>query len=432
MLDIAYIRENIKAVKEACKNKNIPVDIDKLLKLDEERRKLIANADHWRAKRNEQVHKSAGKEPPASVKQTVAKAKIEIEKFESKLKEADTKLVSMLVKVPNLHSKDTPVGKDETANKVLRKVGKPKRFDFKPKAHWQLGPELDLIDIERAAKVSGARFSYLKNGAAKMQFALISWVMDILTDPKEFNKIIKKAKLNVAATPFIPVVAPALIRKNIFSKTGRLHPIADKYYLKDDELFLSGSAEHALAPLHAGETLNYKDLPLRYLGFSTAFRREAGSYGKDVRGILRQHQFDKLEMESFSTVEQGPKEQDLMVAIAEYIVGELELPYQVVAISTGDMGKPDYRQIDIETWMAFEGKFRETHTADYVTDYQARALDIKYQDKEGKKFLAHMNDATAIAVGRMLIAIIDNYQTKDGKVEVPKILQSYMGGARYL
>ena len=201
----------------------------------------------------------------------------------------------------------------------------------------------------------------------------------------------------------------------------------ERYYLQQDDLYLVGSAEHTLGPLHMDETLPEEALPLRYLGFSTAFRREAGSYGKDMKGILRVHQFDKLEMESFTAPEDSLKEQNFFVAIQEYLMQGLELPYQVVAVCTGDMGKPDARQIDIETWLPGQEKYRETHSADLMQDFQARRLNIKVKRKDGKIEFAHMNDATAFAIGRTLIAILENYQQKDGSVKMPRVLQGYVG-----
>ncbi|HUZ92396.1 MAG TPA: aminoacyl--tRNA ligase-related protein, partial [Candidatus Paceibacterota bacterium] len=204
-------------------------------------------------------------------------------------------------------------------------------------------------------------------------------------------------------------------------------PKEERYYIPSDDAYLVGSAEHTLGPLHMDETIPEENLPLRYVGFSTAFRREAGSYGKDTKGILRVHQFDKIEIESFTLPEYAVTEQDFIVAIQENMMWELELPYQVVQICTGDMGGPDARQIDIETWIPSQGKYRETHTSDYMGDYQARRLNTKVKRKSGKTEFVHMNDATAFAIGRTLIAIMENYQTKDGKIEVPKVLQKYLG-----
>lgn len=255
--------------------------------------------------------------------------------------------------------------------------------------------------------------------------------MSTLTDEKTLKKIIKDAKLDISSKPFIPVVPPVFIKPEVFQKMGRLEPKEERYYIPSDDLYLIGSAEHTLGSMHMDETLSEDSLPLRYIGFSTAFRREAGSYGKDTKGILRVHQFDKLEMESFASTADALKEQDLFVAIQEYLLQQLNLPYQVMAICTGDMGGPDYRQIDIETWMPGQDKYRETHTADYMTDFQSRRLNIKIKQGENAE-LAYMNDATAIAVGRTIIAIMENYQQEDGSIEIPKVLKPYMGGMKII
>jgi seryl-tRNA synthetase len=220
-----------------------------------------------------------------------------------------------------------------------------------------------------------------------------------------------------------------MIRPDVFKRMARLDPgqEEERYYLPKDDLYLIGSAEHTLGPLHMDETLKEEELPVRYIGFSPAFRRESGSYGKDVKGILRVHQFDKLEMESFTTPENSRKEQDFIVSVQEYLVQSLEIPYQVVSVCTGDMGGPDARQIDIECWMPGQGRYRETHTSDLMTDYQSRRLATKVKRKNGKTELVHMNDATAFAIGRILIAIIENNQTAEGKIRIPKVLQKYIG-----
>ncbi len=220
-----------------------------------------------------------------------------------------------------------------------------------------------------------------------------------------------------------------MIRPDVFSRMGRLteEDKDDKYYIPEDDLYLIGSAEHTIGPIHMDSKLDENDLPKRYIGFSTSFRRESGSYGKDVKGVLRVHQFDKLEMEIFSTSNTGLAEQNLAVAIQEYMMQELELPYQVVSVCTGDMGKPDYRQLDIETWVPSQEKYRETHSADYMTDYQARRLKTKVSLSNGDTEFVHMNDATGFAIGRILIAILENNQQEDGSVIIPKVLQPYIG-----
>lgn len=329
--------------------------------------------------------------------------------------------------MPNLISKDTPIGPDESGNKVIRKFGEPAKFKFKPKDHMELGILLGIIETEKSAKISGARFNYLFSGAVLLQFALIQFVFDTLTNEKIIKQLAKKVG-NPSNKPFTPVIPPVIAKSEIMKKMDRFEPLEDRYYLEQDDSLLIGSAEHTLGPLHMNEVIDEKNLPIRYIGYSTAFRREAGTYGKDATGILRRHQFDKAEMESFTAPEHGLSEQNLIVAIQEYLVQQLEIPHQVVAICSGDMGKPDFRQIDIECWMPGQNKYRETHTSDYMTDYQARRLNIKYQAKGGKKEYVHMNDATAFAMGRILIAILENYQQEDGSVVVPKALRKYMPG----
>jgi seryl-tRNA synthetase len=275
----------------------------------------------------------------------------------------------------------------------------------------ELGINLKIIDTETASKVAGARFSYLKGDAVLLQNALYQFAISVL---------IEKG--------FIPIVPPLFINPDIYKKIGRLSPETEieRYFLPRDNQYLIGSAEHTLAPMHMGETFNEKDLPLRYFAFTPSFRREAGSYGKDTKGILRQHQFDKIEIESFTTSEDGLKEQDAIVEIQESLMQSLEIPYQVVAICTGDMGGPDFRQIDIESWMPGQNKYRETHTSDYMTDYQSRRLGTKVK-VNGETEFVHMNDATVFAMGRMIIAILENYQNEDGSITIPKVLQKWIG-----
>ena len=252
----------------------------------------------------------------------------------------------------------------------------------------------------------------------------IQWLSE-----KELKKIADSVTKGYSVKPFIPIVPPVLVRPDVMTKMARLteQDKDERYYLPKDDLYLVGSAEHTLGPMHMDETFNEDDLPVRYLGFSTSFRRESGSYGQDTRGVLRVHQFDKIEMESFTLPEESTKEQDFIVAIQEKLVQALKISYQVVMISTGDMGNPDARQIDIECWMPGQGKYRETHTSDLMTDYQTRRLNTKVRRKDGRIEFAHTNDATAFAIGRTLIAILENYQQEDGSVKVPEVLQKYIG-----
>ncbi len=423
MIDLKALRANPEPFKKSAQLRNVKVDIDRLLELDAERTKLITEVEGLRSQLNVK-----GKPTQEQLKELQA-TKAKLEPLETDLKKIEGEHHTLLLQVPNLIAEDVPEGKDDSENVVLRTVGEVPKFDFEPQEHIDLGVSLGLIDTEKAAEVAGSRFAYVKGNLAKLQFALIQFVINVLTDEETIKTVVKKAGLKVSTKPFTLVVPPVMVRSEVLEKMARLEPQEDRYKLPDDDLYLAGSAEHTLGPLHMNESIDEDDLPLRYVGYSTAFRREAGSYGKDVKGILRMHQFDKLEMESFGAPETSVDEQNFFVAVQEYLLQTLELPYQVVAICTGDMGDPDYRQIDIETWMPGQNKYRETHTADLMTDYQARRLGTKLKRADGSSELVHMNDATAAAIGRMLIAIMENYQQKDGSIVVPKALQTYYGGS---
>jgi seryl-tRNA synthetase len=429
MLDPKFIRENKEKIEYAIHNKKIQekIDVDKLLKLDSDYSEKLQEVEAKRAVRNELSDKigKADKDEREKVIKEATKLKDELSKLEEHLKELEEKRDELLKKVPNVVAEDVPAGKDDSENQVIRTWGEIPNFKFKPREHFELGENLGIINTEKSAEIVGTRFNYLMGDAALMQFALVQFILNTLTDKKIISKLAKEAG-SPHDTTFTPVVPPMMMREEVMDKMDRLHPKDERYLLEQDGLVLIGSAEHTLGPLHMGETINKENLPIRYIGYSTAFRREAGTYGKDTKGILRVHQFDKLEMESFTSAEDGESEQKLMVAIQEYILQQLKIPYQVVMICTGDMGKPDYRQVDIESWIPGQDKYRETHTSDYMTDYQSRRLGIKYTDGKNSEYV-YMNDATAVAIGRMLIAILENYQKEDGSIEVPKVLQKYMG-----
>ncbi|PIP86682.1 serine--tRNA ligase [Candidatus Campbellbacteria bacterium CG11_big_fil_rev_8_21_14_0_20_44_21] len=428
MLDIKFIRENASLVKESARKKRVSVDINRLLELDEERKSLLRLVDEKRSLQNKAGEKIALADSAEKEKmlKEMADLKSELQKEEAKLKEVLKEWQSLLLSVPNVIADDVPEGRNERENKVVRKWGEKPKLAFKVKDHVDLGLRHDLIDIETSNKVSGSRFNYLKNEAVLIQMGLMDFVFKTLGDAK----IIEKLALDVGSSSgktYTPVLPPVFVKAEVAKKMDRFDPIEDRYFFEKDDALLVGSAEHTLGPMHMDSILEEKDLPKRYIGYSTAFRREAGTYGKDTRGILRRHQFDKLEMESFSLPEEGQSEQDLIIAVQEYLLRALQIPYQVVLLCSGDMGKPDFRQIDIESWMPGEDAYRETHTSDYMTDFQARRLNTKYRKKDGETGFVHMNDATAIAVGRILIAIIENNQNEDGSINVPKILVPYVG-----
>jgi seryl-tRNA synthetase len=426
MLDVKFIRENIQLVQKAMRDKNREaVDLEQVIELYDMRKELRGELDELNRKRN-----------IAAEARDIEEGRLLKEKaqqVEEKLRTGETELKKLLMQIPNIPSADTPVGPDESGNQVIRTYGKPTEFDFEPKPHWDLGPALGLIDNERAAKVSGARFTYLLGDLALLQFALVHFAFETLTNIETLKKIAQDFTVEIPLeNGFIPVVPPVLIKPSVLNAMARLDPPEDKYYLKEDDLYLAGSAEQSVGSRHSGEVLRENELPLRYVGYSTCFRREAGSYGKDTKGILRVHQFDKIEMETFVKAEHAYKEQDFLVAIQEYVMRELELPYQVVAVCTGDMGFPDHRQIDIETWMPGQHTYRETHSADLIGTFQPRRLNTRVKTSTGDTEYVHMNDATLFAIGRTLIAILENYQTQEGEVRIPKVLQKYMGGKEKL
>lgn len=432
MLDISYIKANREFIIEVAKNKKVSIDIDYLLSLYEQRQNFLQQIEALRADKNyiaEQMKQMATLTD--SEKQNLIQkgkdVKDKLQTLEAEFTKIDYTYQEEMYKVPNIYSKDTPIGLSEDENVVLRQVGQRPEFTFTPLEHWQLGKNLDLIDTEKSAEVSGSRFAYLKGDLVLLQFALIQWVMSTLRDSNTIQEIMHQAGLgNISSKPYTAVIPPVLMKPEVMKRMGRLDPIDDRYQTTEDGLMLVGSAEHTLGPLHMDEILDHRDLPLRYVGYSTAFRREAGTYGKDMKGILRLHQFDKIEIEVFSDKDSGFAEQNLILAIQEYLMQQLELPYQVVLKCTADMGTPDIRAYDIETWLPGQNQYRETHTSDYMGEFQARRLHTKYKDAEGNKHFVHMNDATVFAIGRILIAIMENYQQADGSILIPKVLRSYL------
>jgi len=423
MLDIRFIKENKDIVAQTMKNKNSSIDLDRLLELYERRTDLRRRLDEQNAKRNQ-----AAKDRNIEEGQRL---KVEAEEIEKSFAEIDKEYMSLMLKVPNIASLDTPVGKDDSENKVVRQVGDKPQFSFKPKEHYELGAELGVIDTETATAVSGPRFAYLKGDLALLHFALINYVFEILTNRTTLEGIAKAANITIDPKPFIPVVPPVMIKPAVMNRMARLEPREERYHITSDDQYLIGSAEHVLGPMHMDEVFAEKDLPIRYAGYSTSFRREAGSYGKDMKGIIRLHQFEKLEMETFCLPETSMQEQDFLVAIQEHITKTLGLPYELMICCTGDMGDPDYRHLDVNTWMPGQDKYRETHSADHMASYQSRRLNTRVKRADGNMEYVHMNDATASA-GRTLVAIMENYQEEDGRIRIPEVLKKFMMGKTHI
>jgi seryl-tRNA synthetase len=432
MLDIQTIREQPEKVAEAAKNKGYKVDIKHLLELDKDRKELIKQVEELRQRRNEISAKTKGNKPDQAAIDEGKQIKTKLTDHESSLKKIENEWLELLKSVPNLPTDDVPIGKSEDDNQVAKTVGELPKFDFAPKNHWEIAEMRGWIDKERASKVAGSRFAYIKGDMVKLQLAILQFVINTLTDEKTLKKIIDDNKLKVSSKPFVPVLPPLMLKTDIYDAMDRLEPQEERYKIEGEELWLQGSAEHVLGSMHANEIFEEKELPLRYLGFATSFRKEAGTYGKDMEGIIRMHQFDKLEMESLTTAETSLSEHLLMIAIQEYLMSSLGLPYRLINKCTADIGKPNARGWDVEVWLPGQNKYRETHTADYMTDYQARRLQTRVRRSGEKVELVHTNDATASAMGRTMVAIIENYQQKDGQVKIPKVLQPYMGGRETL
>lgn len=432
MLDIRFIRENAQRVQENARVKGYDVNIEELLRLDQTKRQLQQKTDELRERRNEISSRMKGGRPSEELILEGKDVKLELGVLENDLKEADVAFMELLKKVPNMALSDVPVGLSEDENVIAKTVGEPRSYDFDVKNHAQLAETKGWLDKERAAKVAGSRFAYLKGDLVKLQFALIQCIMDKLSDQQFIDDIIAENNLNVSHKPFLPVLPPYMLRTELYDAMDRLEPRDDRYKIEDEDLWLQGSAEHVLGSMHADEIFNEQDLPVRYIGYATSFRREAGTYGKDMEGMFRMHQFDKLEMESLGVAEVGLDEHLFMVAIQEKIMQLLEIPYRVVQKCTADIGKPNARGIDIDAWLPGQNNYRETHTADYMTDYQSRRLKTRVRRESGDVELVHTNDATALPLSRGPIAILENHQQADGSIYIPQALRPYLGGRETL
>jgi len=381
--------------------------IDEILNYDKEYRALLAEIEFLRAELN---NLSREKKFDQDHLEKARATKERIKELEKQLEPIENKLENILYQIPNLPLADVPVGKDETENVVLREVGKKPNFKFEPKDYLTL-VEDKWIDVKRAAKVSGTRFGYLKNEAVLLEYALVCWVMETLKEKG-----------------FTPVVPPAMISYKAMKAMGYIDSekdLAERYYFPQDDLFLIGTAEQAIGPMHMDEILDEKQLPLRYIAFSPCFRREAGSYGKDTKGIWRVHYFEKLEMFIFCTPEQSEKEHQLILSIEEELMQNLKIPYRVVQLCTGDLSNPSAKSFDIEAWLPSQNRYAETHSCSNCTDYQSRRLNIRYRNKDGLKFV-HTLNGTVFAIGRILVTIIENYQQEDGTIKIPEVLRKYL------
>ena len=411
MIDPQLLKTNIEAIEENIRKRDLDIDLDKLKLLDESRRALKFESEKLRAEQ-----KKLGKEiASASEKEKVIllekaeKISDKVKSLSEETQQKDEEFFDAWIKIPNIVNSSSPVGKTDEDNKEIKKVGEPKSIK-NPMTHLEIGENLGLIDVERASKISGSRFSYLFGDLVKIQFNLVSYTLNKLSE-KGFN----------------PTIPPVLVRENALFGTGFFPDDSDQVYeVQNDDLFLVGTSEVSLAALHTDEIIDIENLPLRYAGYSTCFRREAGTYGKDTSGIFRVHQFDKVEMFSFCDPEKSNEEHEHILAIEEEILKDLEIPYRVVDVCTGDLGASAAKKYDIEAWIPSQQKYREVTSCSNTTDFQARRLNMRTKNENGNTIL-HTLNGTALAVGRILIALLENNQNSDGSVTFSDDLGKILG-----
>ena len=419
MLDPKLIKEKSQIIKEMLKARNVDFDLEALIEFDQKRREFIIKTDELRKKKNQMALEISRKkkvgEDATSILTEMKNLSVELTKIESEQESIEEKHSRLALTIPNLIHDSVPIGIDESANKEIRKWGKIPKFDFKINDHIDISEKLDLVDLERAAKVAGSRFYYLKNDLVRLNQSLIHYALDFLAK-KEYSLI----------------QPPYMINRE--SMEGAV--IADDfeeviYKIEDEDLYMIGTSEHAMAAMHSKEIMEGKDLPIKYAGISPCFRKEAGAHGRDQKGIFRVHQFDKIEQFVFSRPEDSWKEHEKMLTVVEEFYQKLEIPHRVMLLSTGDMGKISAKTYDIEAWMAGQNAYREIVSCSNCLDYQARRLKIRFRDKTNEDTqYVHTLNSTLIATTRILVSIMENFQTKDGHIGIPHVLQSYMGNQK--
>ena len=417
MLDIRFVRENAELVKEACRRRFKPMDevVDELVEIDAQRRKLNAKTDDLKAQQNRAskqipVMKKNGEDTTELMAQMKEIAE-ESKKCGEELAKLEDRQLELILRIPNIPNEAVPYGKDDTENVELRRWGEPRNFDFEPKAHWDLGQDLNILDPERAGKVTGARFHFYKDLGARLERAIMNYFLDTHT-----------------ANGYTEVFPPFMANKASMTGTGQLPKFAeDMYKLEGEDLYLIPTAEVPVTNFHRGEVLDRAALPIKYCAYSACFRAEAGSAGRDTRGLIRQHQFNKVELVKFADPEKSYEELEELTGEAEKVLQGLGLPYRVVVLTTGDLTFSSAKTYDIEVWMPSYGRYVEISSCSNFEDFQARRANIKCKDKDGKAVFAHTLNGSGVAIGRTTAAILENYQNEDGSVTIPEVLRKYMG-----
>ncbi|RGD73094.1 serine--tRNA ligase [Anaerofustis stercorihominis] len=416
MLDIKRIRTNTEEVNELLKRRG-DYSVDKIVELDAERREYLKKAEEGKAEQNKvskqiPIMKKEGKDVSELLKE-MKELSGEVKEYNSKVGELEEKISDLILSIPNTPNKDVTVGKDENDNKELIKVGTPREFDFEAKAHWDLGVDLGLLDFERAVKISGARFSMFTGIGAKLERALISFMLDTHTIENDY----------------VEISPPFMVNRTSMTGTGQLPKFEeDAFNIKNNDYFLIPTAEVPVTNIHRGEILNEEDLPKYFTAYTPCFRAEAGSAGRDTRGLIRNHQFDKVELVKLAKPDNSYEELEDLTLEARKILDLLEIPYRVIELCTGDLGFSAAKTYDIEVWLPSYNRYVEISSCSNFEDYQARRANIRYRDKDGNVNFVHTLNGSALAVGRTFAAVIENYQNADGSVTVPKALRSYLGG----
>ena len=420
MLDLRYIRDNIEFLGEMLKNRGTEANLDEFEQFDAERREILTKVEALKHKRNNvsqeigKMMREGKKEEAEAVKAEMGGVSAEIKKLDARLNELDEKLRYFQMTIPNVYHESTPVGNDEEDNILVRTWGEPKKFDFEPKAHYELGEDLEILDFERGAKLGGSRFTVYRGAGARLERALINFMLDLHTTEHGYTEHM---------TPFI-------VNREICEGTGQLPKFEDDMYKTTDDMFLIPTSEITLTNLHRKEILDEKDLPKYFTAYSPCFRREAGSYGRDMKGLIRQHQFNKVEMVKLATPQTSYDELEKMVVNAETVLQRLGLPYRIVQLCTGDIGFGAAKTYDLEVWVPAQDKYREISSCSNCGDFQARRMGLKYRPEgETKSEFVHTLNGSGVAVGRALLAILENYQQEDGSIIIPEVLRPYMGGA---
>ncbi|MDK2823007.1 MAG: seryl-tRNA synthetase [Clostridia bacterium] len=421
MLDIKFVRENPQVVQEAMKKRGTEVRLDEFLTLDEERRKKLSEVEQLKNRRNvvsKEIGqlKREGKNADELVEQ-MGRVGEKIKVLDEEVKQIDEKLNEIIMGIPNIPHESLPIGPDESYNREERKWGEPRKFTFEPKAHWDLGESLNILDFERGAKVTGARFTFYKGLGARLERALINFMLDVHTGEHGYTE----------------VLPPFMVHRQSMVGTGQLPKFEeDMFRVANTEYFLIPTAEVPVTNLYREEILEEKDLPILHCAYSPCFRAEAGAHGRDTRGLIRQHQFNKVELVKFTHPDSSYEELEKLTNNAEKILQLLELPYRVVTLATGDIGFSAAKTYDLEVWLPSFNSYREISSCSNFEDFQARRANIRYRDAKGKPRFVHTLNGSGLAIGRATSAILENFQEEDGSVRIPKVLQPYMGGIEYI